>query len=160
MWPLLFLFEFKRYIRNQGVDPDGRDGAFRYMEVVSRDESRGRFDMPVPCKNNQHLGKPLTRGEAKAITKFHSKLEETVGPVIRSLWKQDITHVGACGFLINQPGSSNQSWHRDGPNESGISRGCHCRGCRYCPAQLFESFAFLSSYPCPSFQANSTIPPW
>lgn len=118
------LSKLKGSIQNQGVDPNGRDGTFRFMEVVSRDESGGRFDMPVPWKNIEKIGIPLAQDEAAAIINFHSKLEETIDPVIRRLWSEDETNVAASGFLINQPGSSNQIWHRDGPNDGLINVFC------------------------------------
>eukprot|EP00980_Cylindrotheca_fusiformis_P000003 scaffold1_cov108-Cylindrotheca_fusiformis.AAC.3 len=129
------LFRLKESIRKErrGVDPDGREGTFRYMEVVSRDESGGRFAMPVPWKNSPTItaGIPLSDEEADAVEQFHSKLQKHVGPVIERLWneekkhnKNNDAHVAASGFLINQPGSTNQIWHRDGPNEGLINVFC------------------------------------
>ncbi|CAB9496813.1 Phytanoyl-CoA dioxygenase (PhyH) [Seminavis robusta] len=107
---------------NHGIDPNGRDdGPFRFREVVSRDNSGGRYDMSVPWKGdpkNNH-GIPLSSQESMAINQFHTSLEETVQPILDLLWSSNSNSSNnvatASGFLINQPGSTDQTWHRDGP---------------------------------------------
>lgn len=113
------LSRLKNHIHEKGVNPD--DDTFRYMEVVSRDKSGSRFDMPVPWKNYRDLGIPLTNEESTPIIKFHTKVEETIGPVIKELWKDSKPNIAASGFLINQPSSTDQLWHRDGPDEGFIN---------------------------------------
>ena len=123
------LEELKRRIRNRGMDPEGQeDGPFRFTEVVCRDEGGLRYDMPVPWKNNYDLGTPLTPMESQAISDFHHQIETTVQPVLNVLWNNkdddDTFHAVSSGFLINQPGSLHQGWHRDGPKEGMMNVFC------------------------------------
>ena len=127
------LVELKRRIRNRGVDPEGQeDGPFRFTEVVCRDEGGQRYDMPVSWKNKYNLGTPLTNIESQAVSKFHHQIETSVQPVLDVLWndknnnnrKTDSFQAVSSGFLINQPGSLHQGWHRDGPKEGMINVFC------------------------------------
>jgi hypothetical protein len=89
------------------------------------------------------IGTPLLLEEKGAIQSLHEELNVLVEPIANVLWSNqdanddddkasDIkddnlgssndsnSYVAAAGFLINEPGSSNQKWHRDGPDEGFI----------------------------------------
>eukprot|EP00521_Asterionellopsis_glacialis_P000295 CAMPEP_0195254240 /NCGR_PEP_ID=MMETSP0706-20130129/4941_1 /TAXON_ID=33640 /ORGANISM="Asterionellopsis glacialis, Strain CCMP134" /LENGTH=405 /DNA_ID=CAMNT_0040306891 /DNA_START=1076 /DNA_END=2293 /DNA_ORIENTATION=- len=84
------------------------------------------------------LGTPLTTAQTKTLQEFHSTLDVVVQPVMNALWsssqsseegssssngnkeEDSSSSVAAAGFLINQPGSKSQGWHRDGPDEGYI----------------------------------------
>lgn len=121
------LTELQRKIRSRGIDPTGKESPYRFMEVVSRDEGGRRFDVPVPWlgrkdngvdNNNYDLGTPLNVMQEEAVTKLHRRVHGIVGPIASNLWNIDEADldVAAAGFLVNQPGSKSQKFHRDGPD--------------------------------------------
>lgn len=122
------LSDLQQKIINRGDDPSGETGGpFRFIEVICRDEGGRRFDMPVPWIGSVEIGMPLSKEQTNAMTEFHECLDSIVRPVLNALWtkasKNEATSslsIAAAGFLMNQPGSKSQSWHRDGPDEGYI----------------------------------------
>jgi ectoine hydroxylase-related dioxygenase (phytanoyl-CoA dioxygenase family) len=80
--------------------------------------------MPVPWKGAGDVGTPMTEDQSNDIGNLYARINDIVQPVINDLWSHDSSHVAAAGFLINQPGSSSQKWHRDGPEEGSIDVFC------------------------------------
>jgi len=131
-------------IRNRGIDPMGvEDGPYRFREVVCRDGSP-RFDVPVPWsgyENEDESNNECTLGDfiddsdaCQIIQDFQKELDEAVQPVADALWSRgrgDATsddeaavmggRATSAGFLVNQPGSTSQQWHRDGPDPGYIN---------------------------------------
>lgn len=140
------LANLHRKIENRGIDPSGvEDGPYRFREVVCRDGSP-RFDVPIPVSHDEEatdgdnyqrnkLGDFIDDGHAcETINKFHQEVDAIVQPVVDALWGSEIDtnnnsedHGGAvgratsAGFLVNQPGSTSQKWHRDGPADGFIN---------------------------------------
>ena len=114
----------KEKIRNRGIDSSGADGPYRFLEVACRDEGGRRFDLPVPAfagSSDLNMGTPMTSQQTSAIKTLHSDVHQAVQPVLTQLWNDEPNHVLACGFLANEPGSYDQTWHRDGPDEGYVN---------------------------------------
>lgn len=150
------LKDMHRRVKNRGLDPYGIDEAYRFSEIICRDEGGKRFDVPIEWfggsygsdesgassnNNKQHhqqqqklqsaapivgssrIGTPLLQKEVDAIGELHNDIDRIVKPVMEHLWSAEASpssFVAAAGFLINQPGSSSQNWHKDGPDEGYI----------------------------------------
>jgi ectoine hydroxylase-related dioxygenase (phytanoyl-CoA dioxygenase family) len=54
----------------------------------------------------------------EAVEELHNSIHEVVAQVASNLWdtNEKGLDVAAAGFLVNEPGSSSQSFHRDGPD--------------------------------------------
>jgi hypothetical protein len=126
------------------------DGPYRFAEIICRDEGGLRYDVPLPWlghdDNDNHndsntdkevgsgrIGAPLTHTESEGVMDLHKAMDEIVPHVLTALWSRDednnddnkrnndsYSYVAAAGFLINKPGSTSQSWHKDGPDEGFI----------------------------------------
>lgn len=128
--------EMQRRIEARGVDPRGLDAPYRFAELICRDEGGRRYDVPVPwlgdtthnhntCSptgvGSLRSGAPLTAGEAESVAALHASMGRVVASVTEALWSPNSRHhpasdVAAAGFLMNEPGSRSQDWHRDGPD--------------------------------------------
>lgn len=126
--------EMQRRIEARGVEPRGLDAPYRFAELICRDEGGRRYDVPVPwlgdashnaCSptgvGSLRSGAPLTAGEAESVTALHASMGSVLASVMEALWSPESLHhpasdVAAAGFLMNEPGSSSQDWHRDGPD--------------------------------------------
>jgi len=125
-----------RRIESRGVDPRGIDEAYRFAEIICRDDGGRRYDVPVPWlgdteHNNECLpttgvgsfrtGAPLESGDEESIAELHTSVGIVVASVMDALWSNNqSSYVAAAGFLMNEPGSNSQYWHRDGPDEGFI----------------------------------------
>ncbi len=108
----------KEKIECRGVDSRGVNAPFRFMEIVSRDEGGNRFDVTVPWKGEgDSIGTELTPECKKAIFDLHSSIDTVVENAISKLWPNSMFGVISSGFLVNEPGSQSQNFHRDGPDE-------------------------------------------
>eukprot|EP00566_Odontella_aurita_P001452 CAMPEP_0113536336 /NCGR_PEP_ID=MMETSP0015_2-20120614/6194_1 /TAXON_ID=2838 /ORGANISM="Odontella" /LENGTH=372 /DNA_ID=CAMNT_0000435669 /DNA_START=72 /DNA_END=1187 /DNA_ORIENTATION=- /assembly_acc=CAM_ASM_000160 len=128
-------------VQNRGVDPSGAEAPYRFSEVVCRDECGGRrFDVPIPWlsggRDDDRFSSgyaPLTFQESQSIENFQECLNNLVCPVVEAMWgkekdgdtsrkeEESTFQVTTSGFLINEPGSEAQEWHRDGPDEGYIN---------------------------------------
>lgn len=153
------LKDMHRRVKNRGLDPYGIDEAYRFSEIICRDEGGKRFDVPIewfggsygsdegggssnnneqqqqqqqqklqgvaPIVGSSRIGTPLLQKEVDAIRELHNDIDRIVKPVMEHLWLTEASSssssfVAAAGFLINQPGSMSQNWHKDGPDEGYI----------------------------------------
>jgi len=131
--------EMHRRIESRGVDPHGIDEPYRFAEIICRDDGGRRYDVPVPwLGETKHtkctptgvgsfrIGAPLKSGEEESIAELHTSIGIVVGSVMDALWSNNSrnnnqsSYVAAAGFLMNEPGSNSQYWHRDGPDEGFI----------------------------------------
>lgn len=128
------LIEMHRRIESRGMDPKGLEEAYRFSEIVCRDEGGKRFDLPVPFLGGDEgrsdeiesnvgsgrIGTPLDMEQEEAVRQLHEEIGKVAKPVLNKLWSEHSYNVAAAGFLVNQPGSKPQNWHRDGPDEGYI----------------------------------------
>jgi hypothetical protein len=120
-----------RRIESRGLDPEGVDEPYRFSEIVCRDDGGKRYDVPIGWLGDRsnnvqsdiesgRIGTPLEKKEVDGIAELHKNIGFIAKPVLESLWSKQSTYVAAAGFLVNQPGSESQNWHRDGPDEGYI----------------------------------------
>ncbi|KAL7536782.1 hypothetical protein ACHAWF_005561 [Thalassiosira exigua] len=131
------LRDMHKRIGRRGVDPTGVEEPYRFSEIVCRDDGGRRYDLPIaflgdgaegPMGTTSNVGSgrvgtPLKQNEEVAIQRLHDAIGEITNPVMDNLWKeseQPKSHAAAAGFLVNEPGSQSQNWHRDGPEEGFI----------------------------------------
>lgn len=100
-------------------------------------EADGGRDMQT---QTQHMLSDFVEDAAarRAVQEFHREVDDIVRPVMDALCANDGTNSNAdvptggdriartcrassAGFLVNQPGSTSQAWHRDGPEEGYIN---------------------------------------
>lgn len=134
--------EMHTRIKSRGMDPSGVEEPYRFAEILCRDDGGRRFDVPLPWlgaeKNSGHVplgavgskrtGAPLRSSEGETIAPLHESIVKSVGPIMDAIWSKNNNddptikqfYVAAAGFLMNQPGSASQNWHRDGPDEGFI----------------------------------------
>ena len=115
-------------IESRGLDPSGIEEPYRFAEIISRDAGGRRYDVPVPWLGNEDddgsieggrgAGSPLDGRQAEAVSALHKSMDRITSIVMDENWQY--TGVTAAGFMMNQPGSSSQNWHRDGPDEGYI----------------------------------------
>lgn len=118
------LADLQKRITNRGIDPSGKDGPFQFKEIASRDEGGGRLDMPVSWKCADAIDSQLPEYDAMDVAEFHSQLQGVVEPVLCHCWPDESHHVSASGFVVNEPGSNQHQWHRDGSEEGTINIFC------------------------------------
>lgn len=156
--------ELHRRIESRGIDPSGADQPYRFAEVICRDDGGRRFDVPVPwfgCgeSGRENIGMPLDSNERRAFESLHRSTEKIVQPVVNELWSdadendenRDTSasyHATAAGFLMNEPGSSSQNWHRDGPDAGYID-------CFVPLIDLNESIGPTAILPCTHASSSS-----
>ncbi|KAL7467867.1 hypothetical protein ACHAXS_008093 [Conticribra weissflogii] len=112
-----------RRIESRGLDPSGEEEPYRFSEIICRDEGGKRFDVPVTFLGGGRIGTPLEPYQHDAIKVLHLCMDDIAKPVVDALWHgqgKRSSYVVASGFLINEPGSQSQDWHRDGPREGFI----------------------------------------
>lgn len=134
------LNDMRRRIESRGLDPTGVDEPYRFSEIICRDDGGKRYDVPIAFLGESssdeegqeglqsssvgsgRIGTPLEPNEEEAIAELHKRIDEITKPVMNSLWSQSDfqSSVAAAGFLMNEPGSKSQNWHRDGPEEGFI----------------------------------------
>mmetsp|Transcript_1793 Transcript_1793/g.3850 ORF Transcript_1793/g.3850 Transcript_1793/m.3850 type:complete len:369 (-) Transcript_1793:499-1605(-) len=138
--------EMHNRIESRGLDPKGVEEPYRFAEIICRDDGGRRYDVPVPwlgdekhtnnkgvpmmgaAVGSKRIGAPLQPTEEDAISELHSSIGKIVASVMDALWSKNSidnptsnqSYVAAAGFLMNQPGSNSQKWHRDGPDEGYI----------------------------------------
>ncbi|KAL9183183.1 hypothetical protein ACHAXT_004970 [Thalassiosira profunda] len=125
------LRDMQRRIESRGLDPTGKEEMYRFSEIICRDEGGRRYDVPVAflgdgagenklmqnSVGSGRMGTPLQLDEEEAIRRLHCCIGDIVQPVIDCLWADSekyASDVAAAGFLVNEPGSTSQNWHRDG----------------------------------------------
>ena len=113
--------EIMEKIKISGVDPYHDEASFHYMEILSRDDNNRRFDVPVSWLEPDDNENLLSWGmeHARSVQKFHAAMDKIAGPVAAHLWNIQEEEIGkpSAGFLVNDPGSYPQEWHRDGPEK-------------------------------------------
>jgi ectoine hydroxylase-related dioxygenase (phytanoyl-CoA dioxygenase family) len=90
---------------------------------------------------SDRIGAPLSKLEKDGVVDLHMAVDQIVPPVLEALWSRDdddssniddkvvnssntrssCSYVAAAGFLINEPGSKAQNWHKDGPDPGFIN---------------------------------------
>jgi ectoine hydroxylase-related dioxygenase (phytanoyl-CoA dioxygenase family) len=91
---------------------------------------------------SERVGAPLSNLEKNGVVDLHMEIDQIVPPVLEALWSRDddnssniddknvnsssntrssSSYVAAAGFLINEPGSKAQNWHKDGPDPGFIN---------------------------------------
>ena len=90
---------------------------------------------------SDRIGAPLSNVEKSGVVDLHMAIDQIVPPVLEALWSRDdddsnniddkddrssntrssCSYVAAAGFLINEPGSKAQNWHKDGPDPGFIN---------------------------------------
>ena len=91
---------------------------------------------------SDRIGAPLSNMEKNGVLNLHMAIDQIVPSVLEALWSRDdddssniddkvvdsssntrssCSYVAAAGFLINEPGSKAQNWHKDGPDPGFIN---------------------------------------
>ena len=118
----------------------GDDGkSSRNVEEKTQQQQQQQRQQVV---GSDRIGAPLSNLEKDGVVDLHMAVDQIVPPVLEALWSRDdddsnniddedvnsssntrssSSYVAAAGFLINEPGSKAQNWHKDGPDPGFIN---------------------------------------
>lgn len=119
------------------------------VEESSRSVEKTQQQQPrQQVVGSDRIGAPLSNMEKNGVVDLHMAIDQIVPPVLEALWSRDdddsnnigddkdgsssssssntrssssSSYVAAAGFLINEPGSKSQNWHKDGPDPGFIN---------------------------------------
>ena len=114
-----------------GDDDDGE--GCRNVEKTLQQQQRQQVVV-----GSDRIGAPLSNLEKDGVVDLHMEIDQIVPTVLEALWSRDddedsdkvvnrsntrssSSYVAAAGFLINEPGSKAQNWHKDGPDPGFIN---------------------------------------